>query len=31
MVNDMKQYIYGKNPIIESLKCSSVYKVYVYD
>lgn len=31
MVNDMKQYIYGKNPIIEALKGASVYKVYVAD
>lgn len=25
----MKQYIYGKNPIMEALKGASVYKVYM--
>lgn len=25
----MKQYIYGKNPIMEALKGASVYKIYM--
>lgn len=29
MVKNMKQYIYGKNPIMEALKGASVYKVYM--
>lgn len=31
MVKNMKQYIYGKNPIIEALKGASVYKVYMLE
>ena len=27
----MKQYIYGKNPIMEALKGASVYKIYIYN
>lgn len=31
MVENMKQYIYGKNPIIEALKGAGVYKVYMLE
>lgn len=29
MVKNMKQYIYGKNPIVEAIKGASVYQVYM--
>ena len=29
MEKNMKQYIYGKNPIMEALKGASVYKIYM--